>query len=236
MHHTFLILHLLPAHFPAQLRARFLPPTSSPAQDPVTGDIIADQKKIALRYLQVRALPATLQAVIRPAAAAATAADACSRVAAAAAGSEARAVRLPCTPNPPISPCFPQGWFVIDLLATFPVDYIVRAVEGTWLCSLKGNCSWAVAAATSDGGGVSAIRMLRVVRVFRWGGLGHHVQAVRAGLHAALRCICWSAAARHGPCRSPLTPQSHCNTRAGSCGFSSTSSSCASQRCWAASR
>ena len=58
-----------------------------------------------------------------------------------------------------------QGWFAIDLLATFPVDYIVRAVEGTWMCSLHGNCQWSV---TPTIGGVSAIRLLRVVRIFRW--------------------------------------------------------------------
>ena len=51
------------------------------------------------------------------------------------------------------------------MLATFPADYIVRAVEGTWMCSLRGNCLW-VANATADTG-VSAIRMIRVVRVFR---------------------------------------------------------------------
>lgn len=58
-----------------------------------------------------------------------------------------------------------QGWFIIDLLATFPVDYIVRAVEGTWICSLRGTCSWTASA--SAGSGISAIRMLRIVRVFR---------------------------------------------------------------------
>lgn len=76
----------------------------------MTGDVIADQKKISKRYL--------------------------------------------------------KGWFAVDLLATFPVDYIVRMVEGTWICSLRGDCSWTVAS-TSGGGGVDAIRMLRVVRVFR---------------------------------------------------------------------
>jgi hypothetical protein len=58
-----------------------------------------------------------------------------------------------------------QGWFAVDLLATFPVDYIVRAVEGTWVCSLRGDCLWAATA--SGGAGVSAIRILRVLRVFR---------------------------------------------------------------------
>ncbi|KIZ07885.1 Potassium channel AKT1 [Monoraphidium neglectum] len=77
-------------------------------EDPVTGDIIADQRKIAVRYL--------------------------------------------------------KGWFAIDLLATFPVDYIVRAVEGTWMCSLRGSCLWS---ATAVPDGISAIRLLRVVRIFR---------------------------------------------------------------------
>ena len=57
-----------------------------------------------------------------------------------------------------------KGWFAIDLLATFPVDYIVRMVEGTWICSLRGDCLWSAAATR---GGFDAIRMLRVVRVFR---------------------------------------------------------------------
>jgi hypothetical protein len=43
------------------------------------------------------------------------------------------------------------------------VDYIVRAVEGTWLCSLRGSCLWAATAES----GISAIRLLRIVRVFR---------------------------------------------------------------------
>jgi hypothetical protein len=66
------------------------------------------------------------------------------------------------TDGPP--PCRLQGWFAIDVLATLPVDYIVRAVEGTWICSLRGNCLWS---ATATGGSVSAISMFRVLRVFR---------------------------------------------------------------------
>ncbi|GBG00035.1 voltage-gated ion channel [Raphidocelis subcapitata] len=89
-------------------------------EDPVTGEVIADQKRIAARYL--------------------------------------------------------KGWFTIDLLATFPVDYIVRAVEGTWLCSLRGNCLWAATA----NGGVSAIRLLRVVRVFRIIWILKHFKVMRA--------------------------------------------------------
>jgi hypothetical protein len=58
-----------------------------------------------------------------------------------------------------------QGWFAIDLLATFPADYVVRAVQGTWVCSLRGSCLWS---ATAIADGVSAISLLRVVRIFRW--------------------------------------------------------------------
>ena len=102
-------------------------------QDPVTGDVIADQRKISLRYL--------------------------------------------------------KGWFAIDLLATFPVDYIVRMAEGTWICSLRGNCLWSAAAASS--GGVDAIRMLRVLRVFRSARSSHDVNKAGIILNG---CACDEAA------------------------------------------
>ncbi|KAF8058454.1 esf2 [Scenedesmus sp. PABB004] len=84
------------------------------------------------------------------------------------------------------------GWFAIDLLATLPVDYVVRAVEvtprraagvpprgavgarsrarpraraaqGTWACSLRGDCSWSVV----GDGSVSVVGLLRLLRFFR---------------------------------------------------------------------
>ncbi|WIA17586.1 hypothetical protein OEZ85_014411 [Tetradesmus obliquus] len=68
-----------------------------------------------------------------------------------------------------------KGWFAIDVLATFPVDYIVRGVEGTWMCSLRGDCSWSIIV----GGGVSLISMLRLLRFFRIVWILKHVKFMR---------------------------------------------------------
>ena len=56
-----------------------------------------------------------------------------------------------------------RGWFVIDLLATFPSDYIVKAAQGTWTCSFTSSCYY-VTPTTSD---VAAIAILRFMRIFR---------------------------------------------------------------------
>ncbi|KAF6262699.1 hypothetical protein COO60DRAFT_586187 [Scenedesmus sp. NREL 46B-D3] len=65
-----------------------------------------------------------------------------------------------------------KGWFAIDVLATFPVDYIVRGVEGTWMCSLRGDCSWSIIYSS----GVSLISMLRLLRFFRIVWIMKHVK------------------------------------------------------------
>ncbi|GLC41041.1 hypothetical protein PLESTB_000949600 [Pleodorina starrii] len=76
-------------------------------EHPVTGELITDHKKIALRYLKT--------------------------------------------------------WFVIDLLATFPSDYVVRGIEGTWSCSVMDNCELVVANDST----AKLVVMLRLLRVFR---------------------------------------------------------------------
>ncbi|KAG2439520.1 hypothetical protein HXX76_004873 [Chlamydomonas incerta] len=76
-------------------------------EHPVTGELITNHKKIALRYLRT--------------------------------------------------------WFVVDLLATFPSDYVIRGIEGTWGCSISGNCDLVI---TNDSA-ASLIVMLRLLRIFR---------------------------------------------------------------------
>ncbi|PNW82219.1 hypothetical protein CHLRE_06g278111v5 [Chlamydomonas reinhardtii] len=76
-------------------------------EHPVTGELITNHKKIALRYLRT--------------------------------------------------------WFVVDLLATFPSDYVIRGIEGTWGCSISGNCDLII---TNDSA-ASLIVMLRLLRIFR---------------------------------------------------------------------
>ncbi|KAG2445187.1 hypothetical protein HYH02_008655 [Chlamydomonas schloesseri] len=76
-------------------------------EHPVTGELITNHKKIALRYLRT--------------------------------------------------------WFVVDLLATFPSDYVIRGIEGTWGCSVSGNCDLVI---TNDSA-ASLIVMLRLLRIFR---------------------------------------------------------------------
>lgn len=138
--------------------------TLRPTQDPVTGDVIAERRKIAARYLQVCAGSHPSPPPSLGLRAAARVAGACYCRAACMTLANTLAVqRTTSYLCPPVT----QGWFIIDLLATFPADYIVRAVEGTWMCSLRGTCSWTATA--SAGSGVSAIRMIRVVRVFRSG-------------------------------------------------------------------
>ncbi|EFJ52746.1 hypothetical protein VOLCADRAFT_86033 [Volvox carteri f. nagariensis] len=63
-----------------------------------------------------------------------------------------------------------KTWFVIDLLATFPSDYVVRGIEldprvrhGTWTCSIMNNCDLVV---PSDSA-ASLVVMLRLLRFFR---------------------------------------------------------------------
>eukprot|EP00879_Flechtneria_rotunda_P016405 GHRR01017164.1.p1 GENE.GHRR01017164.1~~GHRR01017164.1.p1 ORF type:complete len:375 (+),score=78.11 GHRR01017164.1:1529-2653(+) len=68
-----------------------------------------------------------------------------------------------------------KGWFAIDLLATFPSDYIVRAVEGTYMCSLRGDCSWTVI----NDSHVSLVGVLRLLRFFRIIWILKHVKSMR---------------------------------------------------------
>ncbi|KAG2501915.1 hypothetical protein HYH03_000413 [Edaphochlamys debaryana] len=56
-----------------------------------------------------------------------------------------------------------KTWFIIDLLATFPSDYVVRFVEGTWTCSIRGGCDLVV----RNDSAASIVVMLRMLRVFR---------------------------------------------------------------------
>ncbi|GIL77636.1 hypothetical protein Vretimale_6799 [Volvox reticuliferus] len=76
-------------------------------EQPVTGELITNHRKIALRYLRT--------------------------------------------------------WFVIDLLATFPSDYVVRGIEGTWTCSVLNNCDLVV----HNDSAASLVVMLRLLRFFR---------------------------------------------------------------------
>ncbi|GLI62967.1 hypothetical protein VaNZ11_005824 [Volvox africanus] len=76
-------------------------------EHPVTGELITNHRKIALRYLRT--------------------------------------------------------WFVIDLLATFPSDYVVRGIEGTWTCSILNNCDLVV----PNDSAASLVVMLRLLRFFR---------------------------------------------------------------------
>ncbi|MEW5314441.1 MAG: hypothetical protein WDW38_005941 [Sanguina aurantia] len=62
-----------------------------------------------------------------------------------------------------ISTRYLRTWFAVDVLATFPSDYIVRGVKGTWGCSMKGDCSDVV----SNDSNVSLIVLLRALRIFR---------------------------------------------------------------------
>jgi hypothetical protein len=50
------------------------------------------------------------------------------------------------------------------------------AKQGTWLCSLRGDCSWTVLAAGST---VSAVELLRVLRVARIAWILKHFRAMR---------------------------------------------------------
>eukprot|EP00197_Chlamydomonas_leiostraca_P011145 CAMPEP_0202859122 /NCGR_PEP_ID=MMETSP1391-20130828/1378_1 /ASSEMBLY_ACC=CAM_ASM_000867 /TAXON_ID=1034604 /ORGANISM="Chlamydomonas leiostraca, Strain SAG 11-49" /LENGTH=803 /DNA_ID=CAMNT_0049538131 /DNA_START=139 /DNA_END=2550 /DNA_ORIENTATION=+ len=56
-----------------------------------------------------------------------------------------------------------SSWFWIDLLATFPSDYIVKALEGTWGCSFSNTCGTIVPNDTA----VSIIVLMRTMRIFR---------------------------------------------------------------------
>ncbi|GFR43465.1 hypothetical protein Agub_g4548 [Astrephomene gubernaculifera] len=56
-----------------------------------------------------------------------------------------------------------KTWFVIDLLATFPSDYVVRGMQGTWACSAMGNCDMVV----QTGSAASVVLLLRMLRFFR---------------------------------------------------------------------
>jgi CRP-like cAMP-binding protein len=57
-----------------------------------------------------------------------------------------------------------RGWFVIDLLASFPSDYIVKAVQGTWTCSFTSTCYY-VTPSQSDVSGIAVLRFMRLFRV-----------------------------------------------------------------------
>lgn len=126
----------------------------------MTGDITGDPEKIAVRYLKVRAR--ALVYAVGVLAIDCTIVHPHPRACRTRMGTHARTHTL--TRAHTRSQTNIKGWFAVDLLATFPVDYVVRAVEGTWMCSLHGNCSWSAA---SISGGVSPISMLRVVRIFR---------------------------------------------------------------------
>ncbi|KXZ52320.1 hypothetical protein GPECTOR_10g952 [Gonium pectorale] len=56
-----------------------------------------------------------------------------------------------------------KTWFIIDLLATFPSDYVVRGIEGTWTCSVMGSCDLVI----RNDSVASIVVMLRLLRVFR---------------------------------------------------------------------
>ncbi|KAL6756171.1 hypothetical protein V8C86DRAFT_2654456 [Haematococcus lacustris] len=54
-------------------------------------------------------------------------------------------------------------WFWIDLLATFPSDYVVKGLEGTWGCAFRNTCDEVIKNNTA----VSVIVLLRTTRIFR---------------------------------------------------------------------
>eukprot|EP00798_Chlamydomonas_sp_ICE-L_P012569 gene12569-15792_t len=70
-----------------------------------------------------------------------------------------------------------SGWFWVDLLATFPSDFIIKALEGTFVCSVFDSCYYVVPQDINFG----IIVLLRCMRFFRiiWIIKNFHVISVR---------------------------------------------------------
>jgi hypothetical protein len=119
------------------------------------------------------------------------------------------------------------GASVTSLLLTITV---AAAVQGSYMCSLRGDCSWAILHNT----GMGPISLLRLLRVFRIMWILKHVRFMRIStLLGALAVRAHMARGAFGR-GGWLVAAASIKTSSALCESCSTSTSCADQHCWAA--